>query len=159
MSTEQVSWLRTELTAAPRPRWTVVFGHRPLWATNHGGNDIPAGNAVLQSLIEDVLDDAKVDLVIQGHIHDYERTYPMRKGVATATNYSSPAAPVYVVSGGAGNREGNDHPPGDQPWVPHPSPGTNALSFGLITLSPAALVWQQLFAGNATVFDSFTITK
>ena len=159
MSRVQLAWLEATLRTAPRPRWTIVFGHRPFWCTNHGGNDVPHGNAVLQRLAEDMLLEAGVDLVIQGHEHDYERTLPLRKGQPTATNYTNPTAPVYVVNGGAGNREGNESPSDDQPWVPHPSPGSSLISFGVFTLSPDALAWQEYASANASVFDAFTITK
>jgi hypothetical protein len=73
MSRTQLAWLRSTLlpSTGPAPRWLVVFGHRPLWVTNHGGNDVPKGNAVLQGLVEDMFCEARVDLVIQGHVHDY----------------------------------------------------------------------------------------
>lgn len=33
----------------------VDTGHRPLYCSTHGGNDIPGGNAVLKKAVEDVL--------------------------------------------------------------------------------------------------------
>ena len=52
-----------------------------------------------------------MDLVIQAHLHDYERSLPVLHGVPTSSNYTRPPSPVYVVNGAAGNRERNDHPP------------------------------------------------
>jgi len=119
MKPSQVTWIESELASQkPQSRWLVAYGHRPLYCSNTGGNDIPAGNAVLRKAVEGTLHHGGVDLVIQGHVHDYERTWPVYNGVATATNYNDPAAPVYVVNGAAGNREGNDHAPGGQPWEP-----------------------------------------
>ena len=74
MSKEQVAWIRLNLAtarASPRTRFKVAFGHRPLYTSAHGGNDVPAGNAVLQGLVEDILITEEVDLVVQAHIHDY----------------------------------------------------------------------------------------
>ena len=46
-----------------------------------------------------IFDQAHVDLVLNGHDHDYERSKPMRAGSVQA----SPAeGTIYVVSGGAG---------------------------------------------------------
>jgi hypothetical protein len=46
-----------------------------------------------------------VDLVISGHNHNYERTYPVYKSEPTSTGYDNPAAPVYAVVGSAGVSE------------------------------------------------------
>jgi hypothetical protein len=49
-----------------------------------------------------------VDLVMSGHIHSYERTLPMERGVATSSDYAGPGlSPVYIVQGSSGNRENN----------------------------------------------------
>jgi hypothetical protein len=55
--------------------------------------------------------------------------------------------------------QGNDNPPGDQPWVPQPYPGTGVLSFGVLSISPAELAWVQYASETGAVLDSFTITK
>jgi hypothetical protein len=89
MSKTQVNWLQETLNQGPAPRWTLVFGHRPLWVTNHGGNDVPKGNAVLQQLIENILCDAHVDLVIQGHVHDYVRAILSRFQLAITTHLAT----------------------------------------------------------------------
>ena len=46
--------------------------------------------------------------------HSYERSLPVYRGHPTASSnssYSSPAAPIYIVNGAGGNREGNGGPP------------------------------------------------
>lgn len=43
-------------------------------------------------------------MVISGHNHNYERTYPVYKRKQIANNYENPAAPVYAVIGSAGVR-------------------------------------------------------
>ena len=47
----------------------------------------------------------QVDVVIQAHQHDYERTLPVNNLTAAGSDYQNPRAPVYVVNGAAGNRE------------------------------------------------------
>ena len=55
--------------------------------------------------------------------HSYERSLPVYRGQPTSSSnasYTSPAAPIYIVNGAAGNREGNSGPPpcikGVFPW-------------------------------------------
>jgi hypothetical protein len=144
--------------------WVAAFGHRPFYCSNKGGNDIPQGNQVLRAAAEDILLRGKVDLVVQAHVHDYERSWPIMKGEPTAHNYEKPAAPVYVVNGAAGNRENNDHPPGKEPWEPEADPAAgvrpyaHAVSFGIMSIEGDSLRWTQFYA-NGTQLDEFVITK
>ena len=57
------------------------------------------------------------------HRHSYERSLPVYRSQPTSTSnssYASPAAPIYIVNGAAGNREGNSGAPpcikGVFPW-------------------------------------------
>ena len=123
MSAPQVEWLERRLapplvgsspasspassgsTASSAPRWTIALGHRPLYCSQTHGSDIPGGNELLRARVEGILNAGGVDLVVQGHVHDYERSLPVKDGQPTATNYSGHfTAPVYVVNGAAGNR-------------------------------------------------------
>ena len=135
------------------------YGHRPLYCSNVGGNDVPKGNVVLRKAIEATLQAGAADLVIQGHVHDYERTWPVFNEVAMATNYSNPPAPVYVVNGAAGNREKNDNPPAGKPWEPTGLNYSRAVSFGVMTITPTALEWRQITSADGSLQDTFTITK
>ena len=84
------------------------------------------------SQVEDIFNEGGIDLVIQAHVHDYERTLPIRKDQPSGPNYSRPTSPVYVANGAAGNREHNDHPKGGRSWNP-----TVAPARGLMPLSAA----------------------
>jgi uncharacterized protein (TIGR03382 family) len=92
-----LSWLRADL-GATRASWRIAIMHRPAVATGHYGV-YPEIAAALAPLFEE----AKVDLVFEGHNHLYERTWPTRQGQPTAHDYDHPTAPVYVTSGGGGD--------------------------------------------------------
>lgn len=104
--------------------------------------------------------DAGVDVVVAGHVHDYERSLPIRHGAAVSDNYTRPAAPVYVIDGAGGNREGLQKSVVPEPWAPrsHPFNGVD-VSYGVATVAGCSLRWQQFAAGNNSVLDDFTITK
>jgi hypothetical protein len=131
---------------------------------------MPAGNAVLQEAVERVLIAGKVDLVIQAHVHQYERSLPLMYGQPTQNyttqEYVSPTAPVYIVNGAAGNRESNQggvEPP--KPWEPKADPANGIrpysgdISYGLMSMSKGSLKWEQRWSKNNSVLDTFHITK
>ena len=88
---EQAKWFETELAdAAAKPgyRFSVVYFHRP-WVTCGDSGD----NAAARALFEPMFGKYKVALVLQAHMHGYER---FELGNVT-----------YVTSGGGGGRLGN----------------------------------------------------
>ena len=103
-----------------------------------------------------------VDLVLGSHMHGYERTLPILNGTAVTSNAT--AAPVYIVNGAGGNREGNEDPKGDAPWS---APGAHSGSFGygLMTIVSGAgagesmLEYQFVESATGTVLDVVTLRK
>ena len=49
-----------------------------------------------------------MDIILEAHEHSYERLWPVYNENVTARDYINPAAPVHLVSGTAGCREGVD---------------------------------------------------
>lgn len=154
----QQAWLQNDLAAArqARPAWTIAAGHRPLYCSTHHGQDIPHGNSVLRVAVEETLITSKVDLVLQAHVHAYERSLPLAHGAPTQTGYDAPTAPVYVLQGASGNREKNELPPGDEPWS---AAQASNVSFGLLTIRARSLRYEQIDSASGETIDSFTITK
>ena len=65
----QVAWLKSDL-AENRPACTAVIWHKPLFSSG------PNGDNLFMREIWRVLYDANVDVIINGHDHDYERFAP-----------------------------------------------------------------------------------
>ncbi|MWC29321.1 purple acid phosphatase family protein [Paenibacillus sp. MMS18-CY102] len=92
---EQAQWLREDLAATAQP-WLIVAVHRG-----------PYGGNTYKKVKEwtEIFDTYKVDLVLQGHNHEYSRSYPLRDGQITGkadapvTNH---AGTVYVVTNASG---------------------------------------------------------
>jgi len=104
-----LSWLDSDLSKASQSRstvpWIIVCGHRPFY--NSGGSE--ANDAILKAF-EDILIKYKVDIVFAGHVHLYERLFPISKGVPQVLNgtiWTNPKAPTFLISGAAGNDEGH----------------------------------------------------
>ncbi len=79
----QLSWLRTSLATSTAP-WKVVVGHHPIYSSGLYGND-PGLKAKLSALMRQ----HGVQLYINGHEHNYERSKPI-DGI------------TYLVVGGGG---------------------------------------------------------
>lgn len=101
---EQLVWLEKTLAEARRDtkvNWVIVFQHHPLYSTSKGRGDNPA----LIQTVAPLYDRYKVDLVLCGHDHHYERQYPMRAGQPTTlkkTDYRQGEGTLYIVEGGGG---------------------------------------------------------
>lgn len=86
-----MDWLRRELSTPER--WKVVLAHHPLYSSGHHGDDI-----LLQLVLEPILEDHRVDIVLAGHEHHYERIKRQRRHSSDPTY----AGPTYFISGGGG---------------------------------------------------------
>jgi predicted phosphodiesterase len=82
---EQARWLDADLARTDR-KFTVVIGHHPPYSAARRGP-----NRGFRRWFVPVLNRHKVELVLTGHEHHYERTKPI-EGI------------VYIVSGGGGAR-------------------------------------------------------
>jgi hypothetical protein len=105
---------------------------------------------------EEALYNNKVDLVLVGHIHSYERTFPVYNSTNTA------GAPIYIMQGASGNREGNDgtYPPlTDLPSFI--ASAHNDIGFGVMTMSADGknLKWAYYNSKSMEMLDSMVMTK
>eukprot|EP00873_Tetraselmis_striata_P011050 jgi/Tetstr1/431314/TSEL_021006.t1 len=78
----QLSWLAADLAKANRFRdkqpWIIVYGHRPLYCTNSGrGRDCNRPESKVRRALEFLFLRYGVDLYLCGHMHAYERSWPM----------------------------------------------------------------------------------
>ena len=96
----QHAWLSATLEEAARDTtldWTVVFSHYPLYShasgiAGHGPEE------ELREALEPLFVERGVDLVLAGHDHHYERSFPIRDGHPVDPG----CGPVYMVIGGGG---------------------------------------------------------
>jgi 3',5'-cyclic AMP phosphodiesterase CpdA len=99
----QYKWLEKEL-AASRARWKICYHHHPAYSSDSDdfGNtwkgQTTGGDRRVQQLLP-LYEQYNVDLVFNGHIHLYERTYPVRDGRIDEKN-----GVTHVTSGGGGGR-------------------------------------------------------
>ncbi len=92
-----LAWLANDLSAT-RKFWRVAFFHHPGYATGVHQNEPPAG--MVRQYIVPILERYGVQLVLNGHEHNYQRTAPMLGGNPVGQN--GQGGIVYITSGGGG---------------------------------------------------------
>jgi 3',5'-cyclic AMP phosphodiesterase CpdA len=149
---DMYDWLEMDL-ALTTMRWKIVYFHQPMYSDPGGhGNDLD-----LQSNLEPIFVNHKVDLVLQGHSHYYCRSYPISNGVAVdttqGTGYRDPRGVIYIVAGGGGR---------GLYAVTNSDPRIRAAYSVFHTTAVDVVgdsVYVQAVLPNGTVFDSFSIVK
>jgi len=96
--------LQADFAASASARWKLFMHHQPMWSasTRHGSSQ------TLQQAWQPLIDQYGIDLVLNGHDHDYEVSKPL---VGPNVQTSGTAGTVYIVAGSAGAElydNGND---------------------------------------------------
>jgi len=153
---------RSEEDKAQFP-WLIVMGHRPLYCCARHLFYCTADAAVMRSVLEDLFYSAGVDLYINGHLHDYQRTTPVYRGDPINTpldiefGYGNAEAPIYVTTGGPGNDEPQVKITPDADWY---GAGTDEYAYGRIRVyNNTHLYWEQWLSETEVLADSFWVIK
>lgn len=98
----QYTWLVSDLTRINRAEvpWVIVVMHCP-WYNSNTAHQNEKQTELMKWTIEEVFFQFKVNLVITGHVHAYERTYPVYQ------DKPNPMGPTYITIGDGGNLEGH----------------------------------------------------
>jgi predicted phosphodiesterase len=98
-STAVKNWITADLQATTR-RWKIVFLHHTIYSC---GNYHGSSSSLINALTP-VFDANGVDLVLTGHDHHFERSFPLRGDEVVDAwmdpDYVQPGGTVYVVTGG-----------------------------------------------------------
>ena len=137
-SDEYLNWLEKDVAAVDRDTYPFVinFYHRPMYCSN-SDQCLNKGGQLLRQQGEELMNYLKINLVLNGHVHSYERTFPVFNWSATQLDYTEPSSTVHIVQGASGNREGND---GFPTVLPEWSAGrASEVGFGLLTIAGSQL--------------------
>jgi hypothetical protein len=150
MSKSVLDWLEADLTAAEGRRatvpWIVVTHHRgPLSTSNHSSDsDVQK----VRDTLMPIYDKHHVDLDLNGHDHNYERSKAANgPGTAPVVAASEAKGTVYIVCAGAG-ASGYQKGGGDVPFRAFNAQfgdGTPYVGvYGLLKLSAKSLEWKAM---------------
>jgi len=176
---EQLKWLKRDLLVACANRksvpWIIVLAHRPFYCnmnfsphktldqfhTNEFcGYDAPR----IRKQVEELLYAARVDLVLTGHLHNYQRLQPLYNSAPHLGQWDSlhlhvnPTAPVYIVAGTGGSSEGSDYlSPTPQSWT---QVQLRETSYSILHLPNSThLYWEQVSSLSGQRLDHLCLTK
>jgi acid phosphatase type 7 len=180
---QQMIWLEKDLKAN-KQKWTIIYWHHPPYTMGSHNSDTEDELRLMREGVVPLLEKYKVDLVLNGHSHNYERSQMIKghygleatfnqkmHGMSTSTgryDNSKDSCPyikdskvadnegiIYVVNGvGAGNY-------GTQPTYPHDamiySNNTHAGSLSLEI--EGNRLDAKFIAEDGSIKDQFTIFK
>jgi hypothetical protein len=145
----QRTWLEAEL-AVPGPTWRVVFFHHAPYTTSK------TDTGDVRAELVPVFEQFAVDLVVSGHAHNYERSYPIRAGTlvdeAQDPDYVDPGGPIYVVTGGGGK---SLHPL-DASWF---TAYSEAVYHHVVVEVDGASLTVTAIREDGSIIERFTVAK
>ncbi|MFL5736016.1 MAG: metallophosphoesterase family protein [Actinomycetota bacterium] len=141
------SWLQQDLALHPNSKYpcTIAYYHHPLFAWWIYGETI--GMLGVQPMYQ-LLDRAGVDVILNGHFHNYERWNPQ-----DAVGNPDPNAPAEFVVGTGGDTYENDFPSNKE--QPANLAAYQAHSFGVLkmTLHPDGYDYEFVPAPSQRPYD------
>ena len=174
-TTAMLNWLESDLQANTS-HWTIVYFHCPPYSRGYHDSDIYPDMIYMRQYVNPILENHKVDLVLSGHDHDYERTSLIKghfgmsstfnvtmqidSGSGTPPNYYRKIPPyyygtVYAVIGSGGGLE-----PVQSNW-PHPAmySALDTTCGSLVIDVIGDTLDANFISSYGTVSDQFAIIK
>lgn len=152
----QFLWFLNALSAAPEECWILIVLHHPLLSSSYHGSNC----GLIESFrIAQNITGKKIDLVLSGHEHDYQRSWPIdlanpedilspasRKGHQgegdAFRRFDSDQGTVMVISGGGGgNQRFRPSPDLSEPWI---GAGKKAFHFTQIFFDSQQIMVQAI---------------
>jgi predicted phosphodiesterase len=160
----QYEFVKNDLPKAasnPNIDWIIVYFHRPMYTSPSTHPPSP----VLRNTYHPLFEQYGVDLVLQGHNHNYQRTYPIiinnsspSNPIETSTNttsYTDPDGQIFATVGTGGRNI--DSLNGKKDYVINQYQGFGILNVDIT--NNGRLLTGKFYANNGTIVDQFTLTK
>ena len=143
----QYEWLQSDLAANQSEKWRIIAIQRPPYSSTSSNSSSQSAQGLIP-----MFQGYRVNLVLSGNSHNYERSYPLVNGVQDDAN-----GITYIVSGagGAGFDTFDD--------ATYPEPAWSAFresdyyEFAKVTVTPTSIQEQAIRADTDLPIDSTTI--
>ena len=151
----QLNWLEQALEASDA-RWRFAVLHQPPYTSdsNDYGDTLVGpsqrGDPNARNIVR-LLEDHGVDLCFSGHVHDYERTFPIRRG--RVTPYRDGGIVYVTAAGGGGPLEDFDP---TNTWFGHKKARYHHFVYVAVHGDHLEL---QAIDEEGRLFDTLTLTK
>ena len=167
-NSEQYNFVVQDLRKAannPDIKWIIVTMHYPFYSSpNTCGESDCAGNKESRDIFHPLFDKYGVDLVLQGHVHNYQRSYPLKfnqesspEPIITSTaktDYKNPNGVIFAIVGTGGvNLHGLS---GSAPFMAYQQDS----KFGILDMHVSDNQLDAKFvSNNGATLDHFSISK
>ena len=144
-------------------KWIVVFFHQPIYTSPSGHDALSA----MRDIYHPLFDKYGVDLVLQGHVHNYQRSYPIKYNSADPSNpiitdissnntYNDPKGEIYAIVGTGGQHHHSLQ--GKAPYMV--SQFDDTCGYLNIAIENSGLTMKaKFYSDDGIIKDSFTINK
>lgn len=170
-SSAQYRFAVSDLTAASTKSsidWVVVRSHQPMYSAGGNGDVNGFNHLNWASTYGPLFDAYQVDLVIQVHPRNYQRTLPVRFNSATPStptvmsgisgnNYTNPNGVIYIVAG-TGGHVLDTGTITSLPYMAFTQNTSNGYLYITITQN-GSLMTGSFYNTSNNAIDKFTITK
>jgi Icc-related predicted phosphoesterase len=167
---KQFNFVKNDLQEAsknPDIKWIIVNLHRPIYTSpNSCSASSCEGSKTLRDVYHPLFDKYDVDLVLAGHVHNYQRSFPIKynddkpsKPTITSSNknnYNNPGGEIYAVVGTGGI---NFHGLTGKPSF---IASQQDIRFGALELKITGngnMLEGSFYGNDGSVKDKFSITK
>lgn len=153
----QVTWLKQDL-AANTQTWTIVYWHHPPYTMGSHNSDTESDLVSIRQNVLRILERYKVDLILCGHSHDYERSKLMQGHYGNESSFNSA---THQLSSSSGKYDGSSN---SCPYVKNattPNNGTVyvvAGSAGQLGGTQSSFPHASMYYSNATNGGSLALT-
>ncbi|MFC2116917.1 metallophosphoesterase [Bacteroidota bacterium] len=142
-SPNQVKWLIDDLESNQDATWKFVVFHVPPFTS--GGNYYSGSRVEVKDLLVPIFQKYGVDMVLSGHDHHYERSFPIG-------SKSDNSAITYIVCGNGGTPMRYNSP---REWTLY---SERVFGFTLINIDGSKMHFQSISIDDR-VIDEFTLDK
>jgi hypothetical protein len=167
-NSEQYNFVVNDLRKAannPDIKWIIVTMHYPFYSSPNTCKESDcAGNKESRDIFHPLFDKYGVDLVLQGHVHNYQRSYPLKfnqtsspEPIVTSTaktDYKNPNGVIFAIVGTGGvNLHGLS---GSTPFMAYQQDS----KFGILDMHVSDNQLDAKFISNSgATLDHFSISK
>jgi hypothetical protein len=163
---DQYDFVRNDLIAASANssiNWIVAFVHVPMYSSHYQDPDL---STKIVEAYHPLFDKYGVDLVLQGHDHNYQRSYPLKynpsnSSIPTVTsvqknNYTNPSGQIYAIVGTGG--VSLDSLRGQAPFIVTQQDIAHGI-LNIDMLNNGKTLKATFYANDGVVDDQFVINK
>jgi uncharacterized protein (TIGR03437 family) len=141
---DMLRWLDHDLASTTK-YWRIVLMHHPAYSAGIHAYEIESER--VRAWIAPILDKYSVPLVLNGHEHSYQRSFPMRGGAVASPGQGT----LYVTTGGGGAEL---HPVFPSDWIER---GTSDFHYVCVGVNGGRLEMKARLRDGSEI-DSFALT-